>query len=403
MKKINILVVVLFTAVLSWIIPECYHIVTDKAVSYPVCLYSSIANKFCYFDFDDDGLIRKDVDGNVYTESQFDSLLPLVYSNQLYCEGKLPEKIHGIAIDMQTIRKESFTYRYRPDNYNRPSIKLFPLFESIPRRHELLMPDEFFRISDKMEFINAESNSVNQRKSELYTKKLLNAGFVFPARIIAGIPSARKMYDEGYFLVDNNHSVFHMKLVNGKLYLRNTNISKDLMTEYIEATDFPNRKFYGFLFDRDGQMYTISTDKYDLQKVEIPPIDMENNSVFIMGNLLYWNVNITYCDKKVTYAIDSNTKKLVDSMEKDALEKNTSYGKYIFPFSIKFTSLNDKYVEPRIKIGSPYVLFFNLLFVLLYFLICRINRIKLNVFSFIWIGITGILGVFPSLIYRYNS
>lgn len=402
-KNINIMAVILFTFVLSWVLPECYHIVSDKAESYPVCFYSSIAQRFCYFDFPNDKLIRKDVEGNVYTEAQFDSLLPLVYSRQLMCEGKLPSSIRGVPIDMQTIQKEDFSYRYRPDNFYRPSIKLYPLFESMPKRLDLYMPDEFFRVNDRIEFINAESNCINEERSDYYTRRFIKEGFRFPAREVSGIPTTRKMHDEGYFITDSNYSVFHLKMVNGKMYFRNTGISPELKVKHIEAVDYLHRRFYAFLFDSKGQLYTISSNNYKLEKLGIPPIDTEQTSISIFANMMYWNVSIIKNGKKISYALDAKTKKMVDFIEQDAYHVNKNKVSSIFPFSLTFTSSKDKYVYPRIKLGNINLLFVNVFFALLYLIVMYLSKRSYKLHYIIWIILSGFLGLIPVLLLNKSN
>ena len=60
-----------------------------------------------------------------------------------------------------------------------------------------------------MEFIVARTNKINEEKSQLFTEALTAEGFIFPADIIAGLPTTRKSHDEGYFITDSEGTLFH--------------------------------------------------------------------------------------------------------------------------------------------------------------------------------------------------
>lgn len=74
-KKI-VLVLIIFstTMILSWVLPEIYKTATEKAPDYPISFYSSVADKFYSFIISDNGYIRTDLEGNIYTQQEFDSL-----------------------------------------------------------------------------------------------------------------------------------------------------------------------------------------------------------------------------------------------------------------------------------------------------------------------------------------
>ena len=78
------------------------------------------------------------------------------------------------------------------------------------------MPDDYFRIGKRMEFIVAKTNKVDEAKSKLFTDALSAEGFAFPANLIAGLPTTRKSKDEGYFLTDSREQLFHIKMIKGQ-------------------------------------------------------------------------------------------------------------------------------------------------------------------------------------------
>ncbi|MBW2098180.1 MAG: DUF4857 domain-containing protein [Deltaproteobacteria bacterium] len=64
-----------------------------------------------------------------------------------------------------------------------PRIQVFPLLESQPGRTGLRFPEDAFRMTDRMEFINVDTNTVDKRLTEQFTGALREAGFVFSCTV----------------------------------------------------------------------------------------------------------------------------------------------------------------------------------------------------------------------------
>lgn len=69
-----------------------------------------------------------------------------------------------------------------------------------------------------------ETNRVNEEKSERFTQVLSEKGFESPVRYVAGNPTTRKEYDEGYLLIDAGYRVFHVKRLRDRPFVRNTGL-----------------------------------------------------------------------------------------------------------------------------------------------------------------------------------
>ena len=176
MKIINNTIILLATCLLAWIIPDLYHLATDKASKNLFSYYSSVEESFCTIDFDDvkERLVRKNVKTNQeYSEAEFDSILPMFYHRQLLSDGRMPDSIHGVPVTTKDVRKKSFFFRYNPTDKNKPHIPLYTLFESISGRVRLEMPGDVFRLKNAIEFIDPETNLVNQAKSALFMKEFV--------------------------------------------------------------------------------------------------------------------------------------------------------------------------------------------------------------------------------------
>ena len=121
-----------------------------------------------------------------------------------------------------------------------------------------------FRLKENIEFIDMATNRVDEQKSARFQQALEKAGFAFPAQWVAGIPTSQKSYDEGYFALDSEGHLFHVKMTNGKPFVKDTKV-RDISC--MLPMEIENRSLYGFLFDTHHTLYYLSTDGYRLVKV----------------------------------------------------------------------------------------------------------------------------------------
>lgn len=381
--------------------PMLYHLATDKASRNSFTYYSSVEKSFCAINYDEanNKLIRKNMKTKKeYTEAEFDSILPMFHYRQLLSDGRMPDSIYGVPVPTKQIGKKSFFFRNNPTDKNKPHIPLYTLFESMSGRVHLEMPGDVFRLTDKIEFIDPETNNVIQDKSNLFLKEFVKREFKFPAKLVAGNPSTRKPYDEGYFIIDNDDHIFHLKMVNGKPFLKSIPVPSDLKPVYIATTEPNDRSFYAFVFDDANKLYLISTDAYKLEEIPCPKFDLNRDKLVIMANMLYWNVNVMSPKGKTAYALNANTKELVDNLTLKRKSIKKSFVRYLFPFELRFESSNSKYIKPTAKISDFFFLIFNFVFVLLFIAISRFKKRKLKLIPTIWIAFTGVFGFIPCLI-----
>ncbi len=403
MRKIYYLfLVVVFSLLLSWQLPKLFRLATDERLSYPFTYYSCVINDFCRVETGEQGVNRLDRQGREYSESEFDSILPMFNYRQLIKDGRLPDSIRGVPVSAKVISQNSFFYRYRPADFQRPSIDLYPLFESMSGKVDLEMPGDVFQLHDSIVFFVPEGNSIDAAKGRLYNELLQRRGFQAPSRLVAGTPTTRKAYDEGYFIVDNNFQVFHMKMVNGKPFIKNTLIDTSLQVKQIITTEFADHRFYGFLFDQNDQLYIITTDNYKLQKVEIPSFRLADCQLFIMANMFYWNVQVTSSEGQTLFALDASTLQKVDEMSyPPAINSKVQWMKWLFPFVLTFESANNQFVAPRIQFSGWE--FLPLSLVLTLFVLLINYRSKSRQFGFLcWVAATGLYGFLSFLLLRNN-
>lgn len=400
MKNIYYLILLFFTLIGLWILPSLVKKATYSPDDYPFVYYGALLQDFGVFDYANKETPMSDLSGNYYTTEEADSLLPLFNYRQLMSDGKLPDSLGGHELTMQLIRSKSVVFRYNPRNIQTPIIDLHFLFESMPKRVGLEMPNDVFRLTDKIEFVDDETNEVNQTKSELFQKELEKRGFQFPAQWSSGNPNPRKAYDEGYFCLDAAGQLFHMKMVNGRPFIRNTNASDELDIAHFFMLEVSDKRFYGFLFDKQGALYILEAaeGKYRPVKLDIDPIDMKEDQLIVMGNLLYWTVATTTPEGKKYAAIRSDDLQQVKQhfipRPKSKWDKVASF---LFPYYLTFESPKSDYIAPRIHFTGTVGFVTNMLLAIIAFLLSRRNN-KQTLFNALFVAVTGIAGFIALLL-----
>jgi len=372
--KSTIKILIYFTAVvlLAWLLPWCYHFAFSTPSGSSFTLYSCVVDKFVSIESSGKKPVFKDFDGVVYSEGQFDSILPLFYFRQLTTNGRLPDTICGVAVTPQLISRENFIFRHSPSGTNVRSPKVYPLLETMSGRVDLQMPEDMFRMKNGIEFIDMKTNTVNPDKSDLFNKVMADKGFTWPMIDISGNPTTRKEYDQGYLLIDAAHKVFHMKQMIGRPYFRDMGVPQELGMKYAFITEFSSHRTYGFLVDKDNNLYVVNAPAYELHKLPLGTFDPATQDITIMGDMFHWTVKVRGAGGEKLYAIDASDYSLVDEYTyPEAVDKWDVYGKHIFPFELSFTSYNDKFVYPRLHSLSWVALLFNFILACGYVIIAR--------------------------------
>ncbi len=372
-----------------------------------IVYFSSVTQHFCSIERDTgtDEVIRRDITTDEhYSLNQFDSILPLLYYRQLLADGKMPDTIQGKNISAKEANQGSFFFRHKPRDKNSPSIPLYPLFESQSGRVDLKMPDDVFRLGDEMAFIDAGKNEVKTEKTERFGKVFAKENFVFPAKIVAGNPSPRKPYDEGYFVIDTDDNLYHFKMVKSGPFLKKVDVPNDCVPKYFFPYEPDDRSFYGFLVDGKGFIHVINTDNYKLQKLDCHNVDLDKQIFTIMGNPLYWTVRMISQEKEDVFAFDANTKEIVAEHHFAEETKGDGWKTCVFPFELSWTDSLSRFVIPKVKYGNYAVLGTNVLLALVFFfLVERKRRWKEKTIATLWIILTGVFGFIACLVLREKS
>lgn len=339
----NIFLCITIALLLLWQLPWCYSFFAAKSVRSPFVLYSTISGEFITTRYSDEkGMaVRESQSGVQYTQEQVDSLLPFFYMRQLMADERFPDTINGVGFTPREAQMAAFSFRSNPMDINVVKIPLYPLLESKSGRVDLVMPDDVFRGTDSgIEFIQSKTNTIDERKSRMFTDMMLKKGFAFPIRYISGNPTARKEYDEGYLLLDSNGKLFHLKQTVGRPYVRHIELPGDVKAKYLFITEFKDRKTLGFITDEDNRLYVLNNGSYDLVKTGVERFNPETDALSIFGNLFDWTVCVKRHDGSYYYALDAKDYSLIRSL--------SIPGEGGSIFGLHFTSPSDKYVKPRL-------------------------------------------------------
>ena len=376
--RYTIIVIAIFA--MAVFLPKYYWMVFEKKTKEPFVVYSEVKNDFLILKRKHGRVVRKDTKGNFYTRNEYEEALPFLHYRQLAANGTLPDSVAGIDANLHDLGRESYTHLIKPDDINKPSINLYPLFESESKRVMLEVPDDFFRIGKKgIEFIIADSNKVDENKSRVFTIAMKKEGFVFPARMISGLMTKRKKCVEGYFISDSTGQLYHLKMEKGTPYCRNLRLPQEMNLLHIECVDEDPREFYAYIITTDHKIYILKTDTYELVKLPVEGYLPDLHSLRVTANILYKTVTLIGEDHLITFALDRKYE-LIDRYDEKWMGRNErTAGKIasiIFPFTIRLKTENSSFVDLFIDGGDfKFCFILNFLLILLIIFFSRqINR-----------------------------
>lgn len=354
--KVFIPIVIALT--LIWGISSLSDMVKDESTFVPFTLYSEVVGEFASLYPGEDNTTRYyDHAGQEYTEEQFDSILPSFYARQLIMDGRLPDTIQGRAISQKLIEQENFIFISHPSSLNAHTTPLYFLLESKSKRVNLEMPSDVFRLTESgIEFIDMETNKIDPKKSQLFQQAFEKKGVQFPIQVIAGNPTTRKAYDNGYLLVDKANQLYHLKQNVGRPYLRQITLPQGVVPIHLFVTEYPSLTNLGFVVDDANRFYALRLPDYELVEAELPSALMQQEKMTIFGNAFFWTV-VQSSKEGVQYtALDAQSLKKVKSLHFD-IETPKGIADYLVPFQITFTASEHEYFLPSIHSFSIIGLF----------------------------------------------
>jgi hypothetical protein len=410
MVKIARYILVLVTILtLSVAIPELYRTSFDKPIRKPFIMFSCIENDFM-IQRGGEKIIRQDTKGNTYTREQYEERLPFLYLRQLMISGTMKDTISGIAMDMHDINLNKSFFSFKPTDMVTPEPGVYPLFEAESGRANLEMPEDFFRITWRMEFMEAKTNRILEEKSRLFSAALYNKGFEFPAAKIAGIPTTRKSCDEGYLIIDSKDQLFHLKMIKGSPFVKKAVLPDGLRFKQISCVDFKDKKYYAYLFDTGGDIYILTQDDYELIKFPVGNFYPESEELKINGDLFNYNLMINGEGFMRVVALDKEYQKVKEYNETWPVRAETKSGKifsFLFPAQISMTDENSNFIHFYFTLskGFKWLIVSFVLMIVHFLLVRRRGKLIRHTVDFGIILVTGIYGfiavnIFPNKFFR---
>jgi hypothetical protein len=243
--------------------------------------------------------------------------------------------------------------------------------------------------------VNDETNTINAKKSEQFQSALLKAGYTFPAQWTSGNLNIRKPYDEGYFSLDAQGQLYHIKMVNGKPFIRNTKMDAAIEPAFFSMLEVSDKRFYGFLFDKKGNIYILEEagGKYKTTQLEIDPLNLDTDELMILGNFLYWTVGVQTDSGKHFYALDAESLKKVRYAYMEApVNKWNIVADRLFPVYLDFKDSHSDFVAPYTHFTAFSAFIINAILAVLVIFIPRRKSNRKKIFDSVFTLIFGIAG-----------
>jgi len=341
--------------------------------------YSCISNQFMVNRGEKEWTDSK---GNQCSRDENERMLPMMFTKQLLASGAMPDSINGTPLEMRAIAKENSFFRLKASEIDAPKPDLYPLFESRSGRAQLELPEDFFRITWRVDFIEAATNQILEEKSQMFSAALYQKGFAFPAKLISGLPTQRKSCDEGYLIVDSKDQLFHLKMIKDRPFVKIVDCPEGLKFTQISCVDFKNKKFYAYLFSAKNEIYILTQDDYKLIKWPVDGYDPATCDLKIYGDLFNYTVIIEAEDHIKAIALTPDYQ-LVDTFtESWKTKEQLAAGKVfasVFPAQLSMTSENSKFIRFYFSPSKGFEwIFLNLLLIALHFIWLFRRKTKLK-------------------------
>jgi hypothetical protein len=409
-KTSRYVLVLLGIMVTSIAVPDFFWTVFRKGATTPNVMYSQVLDDFIIVKRGEAGTIRVDPQGNHYTDKETEALLPMLFFRQLAADGNMPDSVKGVEMDHAVLSRNRGSYSFMPRNINTPAPLMWPLMEAKSGRVNLSMPRDFYRIKDRIEFVVAETNKVDQEKSKLFNDVLVAKGFAFPARLVAGIPTTLKSKDEGYFIKDNIGNLFHLKMIQGKPFVEKINIPDHINIIHIECVDMRTEEFYAYLYTDNNEVYVLMNEIYYLQKLPVEGFDRTKDRIRIRYDVFGKTISVIG-DNFIKVTRVDDIYDIVDTYEEswEPRHERSDHRLFarIFPFELQMQMSDSRYVGFFVNYANGYAwLIVNLLLVAVAVWLLRRKKrdIKKNIIDLIIVLLAGIFGfiairIFPNKFY----
>ncbi len=429
----NLCMYVISICFFAWVFPLFYDLLLIKTVDKTHIFYSPVDNNMIYTEQLLEGdpkaaeksethhadVVYKNEQGEYFTRNEFEAKVPFIYYRNMELRGLLPLQLHGKSLDMASIQKERrvFEMPARLLDSNMYKEEIYPLIDANPGQVALVLPADRIRFRNKqLEFIDSDLNSVDAEQTKIYTKALIDKGFIFPANGLWGNFTTFKPFEGGTFVVDNAGKTFHILRKNNALEVNKVPFNDNIIPQKMVIAESKDRKYLGLVLDTMGRMYLMHDKDFTLTHIPTDNYVAKNMDFKLIMDPLF--ITAVYSDDTNVHAIAFKNEDTLGAMlnplhkhvhqmskSKDTLLSDIS--NILFPFSLSFTDIHNSKGMLIYKLSPKYLsvgLIFNFIIALTYAAIFR-NYQKSKIFrQSAFITILGIYVLIPlTLMEQYKN
>lgn len=396
MRAIKAVILSIIVLVLAIFLPRVINSMFGQPTYTARIAYSEVLDKFLVQDYDekkDEVLYQVEFDKNI-TLDEFMEALPFRFYSYLISKDKFP-KLFSEWANAEKIRENSQVLNIKTDNFNQKFLPLYTLFESQPKYLKLQFNQYAIKSNnDGIEFIDLENLEENATMSTKFSLAMRDVGFKFPLKLYFTNPTTKKPLDEGAFVVDNNDKVFHIKMISGKPFVKDTSI-KNSDIKMIFITENLRKEFYGALVDESG-VYLISYDNYKLIKLPSNEYNPKTMTFYLGINPISKMSIIEMPDKVKAYKLNSDytvQREFIYPLKIDKTAQEIE--KFLFLFEIQRA---DGY-NFRLEFSKFSTLALMLNFILLAIYLLIFYKKDRSNFKIFLIAISGVYGFIAAILY----
>ena len=416
MRSLRIYPIILVGILLLAIfLPNLYKDIFAKRINTSKVYYSPVDKDFIKMTTvkgKERKVIYSNLDGSEeFTQDEYKAKLPFIFYNDLVKIDKFPKEFMAYAQNPRVIRLEKSYLKVKPSMITSKVVNLTPLFESKPKYSSLKLPDDLFRLDENgISFIKSDSNTVDEKKSKLYSNKLLELGAVFPLKDAYGTPTTRKPFDEGYFITDSKSQLFHVKQVENQAVINKVE-TNGINIKFVLNKEDARKEYYGLIVDDKSNIYLLMYDDYELLKLPIKDFDYKTQNFRMFTNPISRIITIEYKDYETqeqvikSYVTNLDYEIQKENVHKYSLKQSDIYETVkatIFPYKIYLVNGEEGYISYDIRDISmkSFVIYFIL--ALLYLLFVKISKRELSshIIPAILIALTGIYAIVVLILFN---
>jgi hypothetical protein len=259
-------------------LPVILDTVLDLRTVRTIILHSPVSNQFLFIEYvptwlrgsltDEEtmlmehGMIHRTEDRTPVSRETFENALPFIYSEGMRLRGLVPVTINGQDYDLDALRRGKTILGISAADPSRARLApaLHALLDTRPDRVSLTFPEDRFRLRDKLEFVNADSNSPDPELSEVFNQALTQAGFNFPARNAFGRDMVLKPWDAGWFLLDAKGDLFNLRREHDRPLVRRVKLPEGCRVAHVQVQESRDKNVAALLVSDKREVMVIGFD-----------------------------------------------------------------------------------------------------------------------------------------------